>query len=366
MAFSPQLDHVSRETVPLSDNSPLKEALAGGGGNGQQQRPDVNTARRHSGLRQDFPNLVPNKPYCADNLADGLQIRKKAVALQRRHLQLNGPASFQWMAHDIDRPGAYFAHGDANLPPPNIIMVNPDNGHAHTAYLMASPIARHNFARVEPLRFYAACERGVGRRLEADRLYTGLITKNPMHDHWRVEWRRNEPYTLAEIEGNLFERDMRPDLTPKTTFGAGRNVTVFDELRAIAYREVRAFKRDGARFEAWLDRCVKIALGLNMQFPSVMKLSECRAIAKSVAKWTWRYFSVEKFIARQTHLSRRAHALRWGNDSAEKLQPWKAIGISRATYYRRKREQQSRLTPVAGNPSRRQSSPAYDALLVAS
>ena len=31
---------------------------------------------------------------------------------------------------------------------------------------------------------------------------------------------------------------------------------------------------------------------LNQQFPRALKLSEVRAIAKSVAKWTWRKFSV--------------------------------------------------------------------------
>ena len=362
-----------RETVTLSDNSPRKAGHPGEEGSRRQTQPtppDADVFERiigqSTGLRQDFPKLIPSKPYCADHLADGLQIRRKAIALQRRHLQLNGPASFQWMTHDIDRPGAYFAHDDANLPPPNVIMVNPDNGYAHAAYLMASPVARHNAARIEPLRYYASCERGVGRRLEADRCYTGLIAKNPVHTDWQVEWRREEPYTLHEIEGHLFERDMRPDPSIETTFGAGRNVTVFDELRAIAYREVRQFKWCGDNFDAWRDRCVKLALGLNMQFPRALKISEVRAIAKSVAKWTWRHFSVEKFIARQSHLGKRGMASRWaGHVSAQSLKPWESMGISRATYYRRIRERQvdeastttTKLAPTIGNPLRRQSSP---------
>jgi hypothetical protein len=246
------------------------------------------------------------------------------------------------MAHDIDRPDAYFAHDDANLPPPNVIMINRGNGHAHSAYLMATPIACHCFARTAPLRFFAAVERGVARRLEADRFYSGLIAKNPMHEHWMVEWRREVPYSLAELEGNLFERDMRPDPTPEITFGAGRNVTVFDQLRTVAYREVRGYKRDGCSLDAWLDRCVTIAVGLNRQFPRVMRLSECRSIGKSVAKWTWKHCTPEKFIARQRHLGMKGNAtrskLRWsGHEAVENLQPWKAMGISRATYYRRKK-----------------------------
>jgi hypothetical protein len=43
-------------------------------------------------------------------------------------MQLNGPASFRSMPHDIDHAGAYFAHRDANLPEPNFIAINSENG----------------------------------------------------------------------------------------------------------------------------------------------------------------------------------------------------------------------------------------------
>ena len=208
------------------------------------------------------------------------------------------------MPHDIDHPGAYFAHDDANVPQPNVIMVNPDNGHAHAAYLLATPVARHSASRVRPLQFYGAVERGIARRLGADRGYVGLIAKNPLHPHWRVEWRREAPYTLPELADWLFDRDMAPDTSVKTTFGAGRNVTVFDELRAIAYREVLQFKREDAGIAglgAFRARLEAVALGINRQFPHALKLSEVRAIAKSVSKWTWRRFTKERFSARQSH-----------------------------------------------------------------
>jgi hypothetical protein len=285
------------------------------------------------GLRQDFPNLIPDKPYCADYLSDGLVIRQKSVALRFRHLQLNGPSSFRWMTHDIDAAGAYFAHYDANLPPPNVIMVNQKNGHAHSAYLLANPVARHSASRLEPLRYFAAVERGVARRIGADRHYAGLIAKNPIHTDWRVEWRREDPYSLPELADWLFERDMRPDPTPETTFGAGRNVTVFDELRQIAYREVRQFKANGESIDAWRARCEKLALALNLQFPRAMVLSEVRAIAKSVAKWTWKHFSVERFSALQAFRARK----RWvGHVAESSTKPWEALGISRRSYYRKK------------------------------
>ena len=102
-----------------------------------------------------------------------------------------------------------------------------------------------------------------------------------MHPDWKVEWRRDEPYTLTELEGHLFERDMRPDLSVNRTFGAGRNVTVFDNLRAIAYREVRKFKGRGDDVRAWHDRCVELALELNLQFPKPMHICEVRALPRA-------------------------------------------------------------------------------------
>jgi hypothetical protein len=331
---APRAGHSSKlpETIPYQDKSP-------GGGerwndNHDNRETARTTARTHaSGLRQLFPTLIPRKPYCADFLEQGLRIRSRDLALRRRHVQLNGPSSFMWMPHDIDRADAYFAHRDGCLPQPNVIAINPDNGHGHSAILLATPVARHSASRVGPLRFFADVERGFARRLGADRRYPGLILKNPLHPGWRVEWRREEPYTLPELADWLFKRDLASDISPGTTLGAGRNCTVFDELRQIAYREVLAFKRNGS-LETFRSRLERVAIGINTQFPLALGMAEIRAIAKSVARWTWRHFSVEKFSALQRHRIN----IRWRNHiSAEKTKPWESLGISRATYYRRKR-----------------------------
>jgi len=68
-------------------------------------------------------------------------------------------------------------------------------------------------------------------RIGADRQYGGLISKNPLHRAWRVEARRQQPYSLHELSDWLFADDMKADSAIDTTAGAGRNVTLFDELR---------------------------------------------------------------------------------------------------------------------------------------
>jgi hypothetical protein len=292
-------------------------------------------------VRQRFAELLPRKTYAADRPDQGLRILPRQQALRHRHVQLNGPAKLVWMPHDIDHPGAYYCHRDANVPQPNVLIVNPANGHAHAAYLLAAPVVRTSAARVRPLQLFAAVERGIARRIEADRHYSGLITKNPLHPVWRVEWRRDEPYSLCELADWLFPRDMVPDVSRSLTFGAGRNCTIFEELRTIAYREVRDAKRAGDR-DPFQRRLEQLAIAINADFRLPLKHSEVRAIAKSVTRWTWKHFSVEGFSRRQSLLGTRGAARRWaGHVAAEKTRPWVAQGISRRTWYRRRRRLQA-------------------------
>jgi hypothetical protein len=279
--------------------------------------------------------LLPARPWCADDPSTGLKVRPVAKALGFRHLQLNGPHAFRWLLFDVDRPGAYYADDDANLALANMVMVNRENGHGHLAYLLAVPVLKQDFSgRKRPLDYLAAVERGMTNRMGADKHFSGLVVKNPIHPDWLVEFRRVEPYTLDELDDTLFDYDKRFDSRPEVQWGAGRNVTVFDELRAVAYREVLNFKRQGATHKEFRERMEVIARGLNLQFRTPLLYSEIRAIAKSTAKWVWARFSADG----RRQWAKKGAAKRWaGHDAASRSEPWKAAAISRATFYRRKR-----------------------------
>ena len=305
-----------RETITLSDNSPEGGACS----------------------RSAFPDQIPRRPYCTDDLNYGIRPRGKEIALRCRYIQFDGPATYEWLLFDIDEPGAYYASDDANLPPPNVIMVNRENGHAHCAYRLETPVAKHFNARLKPLQFFAAVQRGYTNRLGADKHYVGLIAKNPLHPVWLVEWRRQKPYSLHEMSDWLFDADTRFDPRPEVQFGAGRNVTLFEELRHFAYREVRAIQSaggDGAAFKARLEA---VAQSINLQFEMPLRYSEVRSVVKSAAKWIWRHFSPQGFAAVQSRRGKAAMAKRWaGKQIAESIEPWKILGISRATFYRQKK-----------------------------
>ncbi len=288
-------------------------------------------------LRATFPDHLPRRPYCTNSLRDRIFAKDKFEAIRHRYISLNGPTSLAWMPFDVDHAGAYFADDDANLPPANVVMVNPMNGRAHLAYLLAKPVHKYDAARRDPINYYAAVERGFTRRLGADPFYVGLIQKNPVHADWAVEWRRDEPYTLDQLDDWLFERDKRFDPTAREQFGVGRNCTTFDELRAFAYREVLEFKSEGASLADFQKRLEAVALGINRQFQVPLPFSEIRATAKSVSKWTWGRFSPERFSKIQSHRGKIGMAKRWAGHVAESTtNPWEALGISRRTYYRKK------------------------------
>jgi hypothetical protein len=282
-----------------------------------------------------FPELVPLRPWCTDSPRDGLVRRSRTFALRKSHVQFNNRRShLQWLVLDIDQPGAALAHRNASLPEPNIMMINRANGHGHAAVLLANPVARHDMARPRPLQFLAAIERGFARRLGADRGYTGLIAKNPLHSTWEVEWRREQPYTLPDLADWLTRHDMRPDATLARTSEIGRNNTAFNETRFVAYRQVLAFKRQGRSLDEFRQRIEDIALAINMGFAVPLTRREVRGIVKSVSKWTWRTFNEAGLSKRQ---SRRAKK-RWADHVADSTtKPWEAMGISRRTYYYRKK-----------------------------
>jgi len=256
-------------------------------------------------VRECFPDLIPARPYCADDVSHGLMIRARDKALLHLHVQFNGPNDLTWLIFDIDRADARFAADDAYLPQPTIIIVNRRNGHAHLAYLLGRPVLKFAESRRAPLRFAAAVERGFVRRLGADPYYRGLIAKNPMHPDWDVEWLAPEPYDLVTLDDWLFERDTRPDPQPKGQFGLGRNCELFDDLRSIAYREVLTFKQQGESCAAFAKRLEYRASAINRQFAVPLSVSELRSIARSVAKWTWREFSPERFSEVQSRRGRR-------------------------------------------------------------
>ena len=252
---------------------------------------DISTA---GGVWERFADLLPMRPYCADVPIERIDIRPRTVAILRPLIQLNSPWALSFLSFDIDRAGAAFAHEDGHLPAPSFVSVNPDNGHAHAVYALARPVYTSQAARRRPLAFAAAVERGLRKRLRSDLGYTGLLVKNPLSPRWRTRWLASWPYDLSELAGWLTDHDMARPPKIEPAYGLSRNCDLFDALRDRAYRDVRTFKSVGDR-GSFRRHLFDAALAANQEFAMPLSRREVNAIAKSVAHWTWRHFSTQRF-----------------------------------------------------------------------
>lgn len=281
-------------------------------------------------LHDLIASRLPRRAYCTDNLDHGLVLRPPEVALEKNYLQLNPPILWHWLVFDIDEPMAALAWEKANVAPPNWVAVNPANTHAHLGYLLEMPVMTAPEARDKPLRYAAAIEAAFRIALGADPCYRGFIAKNPLSPAWKTWFLHAEPYSLDYlVEWVTLSRTRSPMVVPT---GLWRNVQLFDAIREWAYGMVRGYQQADAGLELWFRAVLREAEIVNQRFETPLMLSEVRATAKSVAKWTWQHFSEASFSQIQQARAR----LRWAQvrePSQEESQPWVAMGISRRTYF---------------------------------
>lgn len=224
-------------------------------------------------------------------------IRPAVTALEHRYIQPNAPLEVAWLVFDLDYVGAAFAWENANLPPPTLTVINPENAHAHLFYGLETPVVTSEAARDAPIRYAAAIQAVLLAKLRADAGYAGLIAKNPYHDVWRALW-VHHLYDLGELAEWI---DLPKHRAQRETYGLGRNCTLFDELRSWSYQWIREYKRNDATFAQWHSAVLAQAGNLNA-FDTPLPHSEVKATAKSVAKWCWKHFNLNHFSAFSQHV----------------------------------------------------------------
>lgn len=279
----------------------------------------------------------PRRPYCSNDLAEGVRIRSLKAAINHAYIQANPPHLRVWSIFDVDRQGGGLAWEDANLPPPAWSAVNRENGHAHLVWGLKAPVLVDGLgARDAPMRYLCAIESMMRELLQADPGYAGLITKNPAHPLWRTLNGPRMDYELSELAEWLpgIEKHI-PRRRRVEEVGLGRNVSLFDTLRKWAYKHVRTYKGGGlSAWNEWLSKTNSMALIRNADFQHPLDGREVWHIAKSVAKWTYRHFDVEasdaRFSALQAHRGKKGMGARWGSneDKQSSARLMKASGKS--------------------------------------
>jgi hypothetical protein len=281
-----------------------------------------------------FSERLPRKPYCTDDLGFGLKILPAQAALEKKYVQYNPPALISWLAYDIDRPYVGFGQDFETVAPPNIVVISPTSGHAHYLYGIAAGVSTTSAARDKPRRLLEAIDEGYRHALGGDPGFSQLICKNPLNDYWRVEMLREDLYDLHELAEyvDLDAAVKRIRKTPRThRKGIGRNCSLFDSLRTWAYKWVGDYRTVG--LERWSAVVLAKAEKLNT-FTDPLTLSEVRATARSVARWSFNRYegkmtpsslaadglTPESFSLLQSNLGKMAMTKRWGDNSERRAE----------------------------------------------
>ena len=233
-------------------------------------------------------NNLPDKPYCSNNLRNGLVIRTKKTAFEKYIcIQLNKYYAICYLTFDVDREGAgaewYF---DLDLPAPTFVTINPENLYAHLVYELITPVLLWENARQKPIEWLSAIRRAWTEALRADAGYNGLISKNPNHSHWHI-LDFGGRYELVELSEAVTIKDHHYQ-TPKgfrEDFAQeGRNNFLFEMGRFYSYR-----KKDNCKNETALQEVIFTHINNinHAEFATPLPTNEVRHIAKSIAKFTW-------------------------------------------------------------------------------
>jgi len=291
-----------------------------------------------------FNDRLPHKPYFSDDLHFGVRIAGKERAILAKYIQFNQPHAMFWLGFDVDRIGAAIDWSDRNAPAPTLTITNPENGHAHLLYALKTSIRTAPDGKMKPLKYAAAVENALRKKLDADVGYSGLICKNPNHEHWKIAVWQTELYTLDWLADSL-DLNAANDKEIVADYGLGRNCALFDKTRKWAYRAIR---QGWPEYDRWLQSCYERAYAYNLKFSVPLDENEVGCVAKSIAKWTHANISESSFrdFVTRTHekdiqsvrgkkggLISRGGGRNKSKLSDNQLKPWVGLSISRRKFY---------------------------------
>lgn len=233
----------------------------------------------------------PRRPLATDDFVRGMYRHPREIALTKRYLEANPPGVSNLLVVDVDRPDTALRALETrgSHPMPNLVVENPANGHGHVVWALRNAVTRTEYARRKPLRYAAAVTEGLRRALDGDAGYSGLMTKNPLHQSWRAELWHTREWDLAELEAEL--EDRMPAVSWLETrkrrgdvAGLGRNCAIFEGARHPAYRAVRHRIADRDTDGLYTDISGFVS-ERNAEFGEPLPTSESRAISRSIHRW---------------------------------------------------------------------------------
>nr|WP_226824439.1 replication initiation protein [Acidithiobacillus caldus] len=263
--------------------------------------------------------------------------------MAKAYIQHNHPGMVWVLVFDVDRqvvdPNDFWPVWETScLPVPNLATLTRSTGRGHLVYFLAAGVCTTSLARLKPMEFLAAIERAYTVALGADAGYAKLVTKNPCCDRWLVWQIHAQPYTLGELAEYVDLTVHRHLPEASEAYGTGRNVTLFHQTRFWAYSAIRDHWAPNG-----LARWQKAVLGhvdaLNGQFQRPLPHSETKAIAKSIATWTWKKITPQglRELIERTHSPEKQRER--GKRAKNQLEIARLGGVASGASRRASREQ---------------------------
>lgn len=283
-------------------------------------------------LYQDLPKTLRCSPH-----KNNTDFRRKTPkqATQNAYVGYNTPKVTTFIVIDLDYDGSIFAYHDAGIPRPQFVLKNPKNGHCQYLYRLKDPVSFFKNSRQAPIDLLNAIEYALNDVLGGDKAFTGYLAKNALNSAHEVYYTGVEPYTLHQLAEYLDLPTHKPTQAHNDEF-YGRNDAIFNAVRHLAYKI--AYK---CTYTQIYDQCMQWCEQFNAQYSPNLPYNELKSISKSIAG----YCTSERFRRQYSELQ-AVRGSKGGKVSKRKpvptseasTEPWKAMGISRRTYYNRKKQ----------------------------
>ena len=251
-----------------------------------------------------FKENLSNRPYLS-NIKNHCHISSKDKAEEFKYIQANNPIKTSWIVIDVDvdvdKSSKYmYQHPEfyehIETPIPNIALRNPKNGHFQLLYAIDSVYTGSN-ARRKPQQFLKSIKQALISSIPfADPNFIGskVISWNPLSCHWEKYEMHRSIYSLNELKESINEKhfpafSFNSSAANESTYATEgeRNVSIFNSLRAKAYRRVSKAKEE-MFFDDWLCQISNEAKKINSEIcETPLSEREVRGIAKSVANFSW-------------------------------------------------------------------------------
>ena len=205
---------------------------------------------------------------------------EKHIALKHEHIQPNHENMWKFIVidDDVNSPDAYL---DLPVPPPNMVVINPESGHCQRWYFLANGVSRTSMSK---------------RTIQDYYLKTLLkpYTLNELNSGMGISKSDYEKGNLDQSEAFLrIQEYCRKNKKMSDNMGAGRNCTIFDILRVKAYKIHCEYSTEtdfanDLQFEAQ-------KINQNYFSNNLLPHNELKHISKSIARYCFTKLRNRKF-----------------------------------------------------------------------